>query len=147
MLFTYLKELSVMSHITEPVIQVLNGKNFAYLSTIMKDGSPQVTPTWIDIDKDGNSILINTAEGRTKHKNVSRDPRVAISISDQNNPYNMVLIRGRVIEQIKDGADEHTDRLAKKYLGMDKYPYRTPNEKRVILKIKPERIFHQQPPQ
>ena len=147
MLFTYLKELSVMSHITEPVIQVLNGKNFAYLSTIMKDGSPQVTPTWIDIDKDGNSILINTAEGRTKHKNVSRDPRVAISISDQNNPYNMVLIRGRVIEQIKDGADEHTDRLAKKYLGMDKYPYRTQNEKRVILKIKPERIFHQQPPQ
>jgi PPOX class probable F420-dependent enzyme len=147
MLFTYLKEISVMSHITEPVIQVLNGKNCAYLSTIMKDGSPQVTPTWIDIDKDGNSILINTAEGRIKHKNVSRDPRVAISISDQNNPYNMVLIRGRVIEQIKDGADEHTDRLAKKYLGMDKYPYRTPNEKRVILKIKPERIFHQQPPQ
>jgi PPOX class probable F420-dependent enzyme len=111
----------------------------------MKDGSPQVTPTRIDIDKDGNSILINTAEGRIKHKNVSRDPRVAISISDQNNSYNMVLIRGRVIEQIKDGADE--DRLAKKYLGMDKYPYRTPNEKRVILKIKPERIFHQQPPQ
>jgi PPOX class probable F420-dependent enzyme len=147
MLFTYLKELSVMSHITEPVIQVLNGKNFAYLSTIMKDGSPQVTPTWIDIDKDGNSILINTAEGRIKHKNVSRDSRVAISISDQNNPYNMASIRGKVIEQIKEGADEHADRLAKKYLGMDKYPYRTPDEKRVILKIKPERVFYQQPPQ
>jgi PPOX class probable F420-dependent enzyme len=113
----------------------------------MKDGSPQVTPTWIDIDEDDKSILINTAEGRIKQKNVSRDPRVAISISDQNNPYNMVLIRGKVIEQIKEGADEHTDRLAKKYLGMDKYPYRTPNEKRVILKIKPERVFHQQPPQ
>ena len=147
MLFTYLKELSVMSHITEPVIQVLNGKNFAYLSTIMKDGSPQVTPTWIDINKDGNSILINTAEGRIKHKNVSRDSRVAISISDQNNPYNMASIRGKVIEQIKEGADEHADRLAKKYLGMDKYPYRTPDEKRVILKIKPERVFYQQPPQ
>ena len=147
MLFTYLMELSIMNLITEPVVQLLNGKNFAYLSTLMKDGSPQVTPTWIDIDKDGNSILINTAEGRIKHKNVSRDPRVAISISDQNNPYNMVLIRGRVMEQIREGADEHTDRLAKKYLGMDKYPYRTPHEKRVILKIKPERIFHQMPPQ
>jgi PPOX class probable F420-dependent enzyme len=147
MLFIIITELSTMNQITEPVIQLLNGKNFAYLSTLMKDGSPQVTPTWIDIDEADNSILINTAEGRIKHKNVSRDPRVAISISDQNNPYKMVLIRGRVIEQIKEGADEHTDRLAKKYLGMDKYPYRTPNEKRVILKIKPERVFHQQPPQ
>jgi PPOX class probable F420-dependent enzyme len=135
-----------MSQITKPVAQLIEGKNFAYLSTLMKDSSPQVTPTWVDIEKDGNSILINTAEGRIKHKNVSRDPRVAISIADQNNPYNMVSIRGRVIEQIKEGADEHTDRLAKKYLGMDKYPYRSPNEKRVILKIKPEKIFYQQPP-
>jgi PPOX class probable F420-dependent enzyme len=147
MLFIIITELGTMNQITEPVIQLLNGKNFAYLSTLMKDGSPQVTPTWIDIDEDDNSILINTAEGRIKHTNASRDPRVAISISDQNNPYNMVLIRGRVIEQIKEGADEHTDKLAKKYLGMDKYPYRIPNEKRVILKIKPERVFHQQPPQ
>jgi hypothetical protein len=75
-----------------------------------------------------------------------RDPRVAISISDQNNPYNMVSIRGRVVEQITESADEHTDKLAKKYLGMDKYPYRSPNEKRVILKIRPEKIFYQQPP-
>ena len=70
----------------------------------------QVTPTWIDIDKDGNSILVNTAEGRIKHKNVSRDQRVAISISDQNKSYNMVSIRGRVIEQISEDDDEHTDR-------------------------------------
>ncbi len=135
-----------MSQITEPVAQLIKGKNFAYLSTLMKDGSPQVTPTWVDIDRDGNSILINTAEGRIKQKNVSRDPRVAISVPNQNNPYNMVSIRGRVIKQIKGGADEHTDRLAKKYLDLDKYPYRSPNEKRVILKIKPEKIFYQQPP-
>ena len=112
----------------------------------MKDGSPQVTPTWIDIDKDGNIILVNTAEGRLKHKNVSRDPRVAISVADQSNPYNMVSIRGKVIEQITEGADEHTDTLAKKYLGMDKYPYRSANEKRVMLKIKPEKVYHQQRP-
>jgi PPOX class probable F420-dependent enzyme len=78
-------ELIIMSQMTEPVIQLLKGKNFAHLSTLMNDGSPQVTPTWIDLDEDGNSILISTVEGRTKHKNVSRDPRVAISISDENN--------------------------------------------------------------
>ena len=113
----------------------------------MKDRSPQVTPTWIDIEKDGNGILINTAEGRIKHKNVSRDPRVAISVADQSNPYNMVSIRGKVIEQITEGADEHTDTLAKKYLGMDKYPYRSANEKRVMLKIKPEKVYQQQRPE
>ena len=131
-------ELIVMSRMTEPVIRLLKGKNFAHLSTLMNDGSPQS-------DEDSSSILISTVEGRIKHKNVSRDPRVAISISDENNPYNMVLIRGRVIEQIKEGAVEHTDRLAKKYLGVDKYPFPTPIEKRIILKIKPEHVFHQQP--
>ena len=142
---TIIMELIVMSRMTEPVIRLLKGKNFAHLSTLMNDGSPQVTPTWIDLDEDSSSILIGTVEGRIKHKNVSRDPRVAISISDENNPYNMVLIRGRVIEQIKEGAVEHTDRLAKKYLGVDKYPFPTPIEKRIILKIKPEHVFHQQP--
>ena len=137
-------ELIVMNQMTEPVIQLLKGKNFAHLSTLMNDGSPQVTPTWIDLDEDSSSILISTVEGRIKHKNVSRDPRVAISISDENNPYNMV-IRGRVIEQIKQGAVEHTDKLAKKYLGVDKYPFPTPIEKRIILKIKPEHVFQQQP--
>jgi len=145
--FNYIVGLSIMNQITEPVARLLRGKNFAYLSTLMIDGWPQVTPTWIDLDEDGNNILINTAEGRTKQKNVSRDPRVAISISDQVNPYDMVTIRGTVTEQIKEGADEHTDRLAKKYFGLDKYPYRAPGEARVILKIKPEKVFHQQPPQ
>jgi PPOX class probable F420-dependent enzyme len=134
-----------MNQMTEQVIQLIKRKNFAHFSTLMDDGSPQVTPTWIDLDEDGGSILISTVEGRIKHKNVSRDPRVAISISDENNPYNMVLIRGRVIEQTKEGAVEHTDRLAKKYLGVDKYPFPTPIEKRIILKVKPERVFHQRP--
>jgi PPOX class probable F420-dependent enzyme len=134
-----------MSQMTEPVIHLLKGKNIAYLATLMNDGSPQVTPTWIDLDKDSGIISIPTVEGRIKHKNVSADPRVAICISDENNPYNMVLIRGRVIEKTKEGAVEHTDRLAKKYLGVDKYPFPTPIEKRMILKIKPERVFHQPP--
>jgi PPOX class probable F420-dependent enzyme len=136
-----------MSQITQPVARLFEGKNFAFVSTLMRDGSPQITPTWIDIEKDtDNNILINTAEGRIKHKNVSRDPRIAISVINQSNPYEMVTIRGRVTEQItQDTAEEHIDKLAKKYLGAEKYPGRSPGEKRVILKVKPEKIFYQPP--
>jgi PPOX class probable F420-dependent enzyme len=131
--------------ITDQVATLLKAKNFAFFATLMKDGSPQITPTWVDLED--NTILVNTAEGRVKHKNVTRDPRVAISVVDQSNPYNMVTIRGRVIEQTTKGADEHIDKLAKKYLGVDKYPGRSPTEKRIVLKIKPENVFHMKPPE
>ena len=129
------------TNLSDPQIKNLfDGKNFAFLSTLMKDGAPQVTPVWIDIE-DGN-ILVNTALGRVKQRNVSRDPRVALSIIDQNNQYDMVTIRGEVIEQITGGkAEEHIDRLAKKYIEKDKYPWRSKTEKRVILKIKPGKVF------
>ena len=132
--------------ISPPIAKLLEEKNFAFVATLMKDGSPQITPVWIDFEKDTNTILINTAEGRVKHQNISRDPRIAISVVNHDNPYEMVTIRGKVIEQITKDAAEHADKLAKKYLGLDKYPYHSPNEKRVILKIEPERVFHQQPP-
>ncbi len=135
--------MQINREIDDSVIQLLTGKNFAFVATLMKDGSPQITPTWIDFD--GKSILINTAEGRIKQKNVSRDPHVAISIVDQNNPYNMVTIRGKVIEQTSNGADDHVDKMAKRYLGVDKYPFRSPNEKRVILKVQPEKVFYMKP--
>jgi PPOX class probable F420-dependent enzyme len=129
------------TNLSDPQIKNLfNGKNFAFLSTLMKDGAPQVTPVWIDIE-DGN-ILVNTALGRVKQRNVSRDPRVALSIIDQNNQYDMVTIRGEVTEQITgDKAEKHIDKLAKKYIGKDKYPWRSKTEKRVILKIKPGKVF------
>jgi PPOX class probable F420-dependent enzyme len=130
--------------ITEPIAKLIEGKNFAFISTLMKDGSPQATPTWIDIEN-RKTLLINTAEGRQKQKNISRDPRVAISIIEHNNPYHMVMIRGRVVEQTNTGADEHIDKLAKKYLGLEKYPMRSSEEKRIILKIKPEKVFYQPP--
>lgn len=129
---------------SEPVRRLFQNKNFGFLSTLMPDGSPQVTPTWVDIDN--GHIIVNTAEGRVKHKNVSRDPRVAVSVADQTNPYNMVTVRGRVVEQTTRGAEEHIDKMAKKYLGMDKYPGRAPGEKRLILKIKPDKVFYQTPP-
>ena len=135
--------MQINREIDDSVIQLLTGKNFAFVATLMKDGSPQITPTWIDFD--GNSILINTAEGRVKQKNISRDPHIAISIVDQNNPYQMVTIRGRVIEQTSSGADDHIDKLAKRYLGVDKYPFRSQDEKRVILKVQPEKVFYMKP--
>jgi PPOX class probable F420-dependent enzyme len=127
----------------ENIVKLFDGKNFAFLATVKKDGSPQVTPTWID--RDDNIILINTAKGRLKHKNVTRDPRVSISLVDDQNPYSMVTISGRVIEQTTEGADEHIDKLARKYLNADKYPAHSPEVKRVILKIKPEKIFFMPP--
>ena len=126
--------------ITQPPIKNLfEDKNLAFVATIMKDGSPQITPTWIDIQD--NEILINTALGRVKQKNVTRDPRIAVSIVDRNNPFHMVTLRGEVIDQITgELADNNIDKLAKKYLDKEKYPFRAPGEKRVILKVKPTRV-------
>jgi PPOX class probable F420-dependent enzyme len=130
--------------ITTEIEKMLVGKNFASFATLMKDGSPHVAPTWIDYD--GKMILINTAAGRIKEKNVKHDKRVALSVYDNSNPYNMITIRGSVQEITAENADQHIDKLAKRYLGMDKYPFRNPDEKRIILKIRPEKVFHQQPP-
>ena len=139
------ERIQQLDSISNPSIaKLFEGKNFAFLATLMKDGSPQVTPTWVDIDKNNNhTILVNTAEGRVKHRNISRDPRVAVSILDSSNPYHMVSIRGKVIEQIKGkDAEEHIDKMAKKYLDKEKYPMRRPGEERLLLRIKPQHVVH-----
>ncbi len=130
--------------ITIEVEHLLLGKNFASFATLMKDGSPHVAPTWVDYD--GDMVLINTAAGRIKERNVNLDKRVALSVYDSSNPYNMVTIRGRVKEIVEHDADAHIERLAKRYLGLDSYPFSIPDEKRIILKIIPERVFHQKLP-
>jgi PPOX class probable F420-dependent enzyme len=111
---------------------------FANLATLMPDGSPQVTPVWVDYD--GAYVRVNSAKGRVKDKNMRRDKRVALSIQDPDNPYRYLAVRGEVAEITQNGADAHIDALAKKYLGKDRYPFRTPGEVRVIYKIRPERI-------
>ena len=111
---------------------------FATLATLMPDGSPQVTPVWIDFD--GKHLLVNSAKGRRKDKNMRRDARVALAISDPENPYRYIEVRGRVEEITETGATEHIDRMAKKYLGKDKYPFSQPSEVRVLYKIKPEKV-------
>ena len=117
---------------------LLQKKAFAHLATIMPDGSPQSTPVWFDVD--GELIRVNSARGRVKDRNMRRNPKVALSIQDPDNPYRYLGIRGRVVDITEQGADAHIDALAKKYLGQDRYPYRQPSEVRVSYRITPERI-------
>jgi PPOX class probable F420-dependent enzyme len=113
-------------------------KAFANLATIMPDGRPQVTPVWVNAD--GNDVLINSAKGRQKDKNMRSRDKVTLSIQDPENPYRYLEVRGRVIDVTEMGADAHIDRLAKKYLGADKYPFRQEGEVRVTYRIKPEKV-------
>jgi PPOX class probable F420-dependent enzyme len=114
-------------------------KAFANFATLNADGSPQVTPVWVDFD--GTHVLVNTAKGRVKTKNLEREPRVALSIADPDNPYRYLGIQGRVTGMTESGADAHIDKMAKKYMGKDTYPLRTPGEVRVIVKIAPDKVY------
>ena len=117
---------------------ILDKQAFAHLSTLMPDGSPQASAVWVDTD--GPLIVVNSAEGRLKDRNIRRDPRVAISVIDPDNPYRSMMIRGRVSKITNEGADAHIDKMAKKYMGVDSYPFRTPDEVRVMYYIEPERV-------
>jgi PPOX class probable F420-dependent enzyme len=123
--------------IPEKYVDLFRKPAFASLATLMPDGGPQVTPVWVDYD--GKHVLFNSAQGRVKDKNVRRNPRVSLAIQDPENPYRYLEVRGRVVEITKDGADEHIDKLSKKYLGKP-YPYRKPSEVRVLYKIEPEHV-------
>lgn len=127
--------------LTSGVQKLLTEPNFGHVATVMPDGSPQVTPVWLDTD--GTHVLVNTADGRQKTRNLQRNARVAISVTDRDNPYTYATVRGRVVDMTHEGADEHIDKLAKKYLGQDRYPYRRPDEQRVIVKILPEHVSGQ----
>ncbi len=115
-----------------------NKKAFAHLATLMPDGRPQVTPVWFDFD--GHNFIVNSARGRMKDLNMRRDPRVSLSIQDPENPYRYVEIRGRVTDITQEGADDSINKLAKKYLDKDKYPFGQPGEVRVIYRVKPEHV-------
>jgi len=122
--------------IPEKFRDLFNKKAFASLTTLMPDGSPQTTPVWVD--SDGEHVIFNSAKGRQKDRNVRRDPRVALAIIDPDNPYRYMEIRGKVEEITEQGADKHIDKMAKKYLDKDKYPFSQPGEVRVLYKIRPE---------
>jgi PPOX class probable F420-dependent enzyme len=126
------------AEIPEKFRDLFTKRAFAHLATLMPDGRPQVSPVWIDFD--GRHVLFNTARDRQKDRNLRRDPRVSLSIMDPENPYRYLEVRGRVAEISEEGADAHIDRLAKKYLDVDKYPFRQPGEVRVLYRIAPEHV-------
>ena len=117
---------------------MLDGPTFATLVTLMADGSPQASTMWVD--REGDRIRFNTADGRVKPRNMDRDPRVAVSLFATDDPYQAFSIRGRVVEKRLEGADEHIDALAGKYLDVDEYPYRVPGEVRITYLIEADRI-------
>jgi len=122
--------------IPQNYLDLFQKKAFANLAPLMPDGRPQVTPVWCDFD--GTHVIVNSAKGRRKDRNMRRDPRVALSIMDPDNPYRYLEIRGRVVEITEQGADGHINKMAKKYLSLDQYPYRQPGEVRVMYRIEPE---------
>ena len=113
----------------------------ASLATLNPDGSPQITPLWID--SDGDNLVFNTAKGRVKARNLEQDARVAVSVIDPDDPYNVVAVRGTVVDISTDGADAHIDALAKKYLGVESYPMRREGEVRIRVTVRPDRIAMQ----
>ncbi|MGH9731466.1 MAG: PPOX class F420-dependent oxidoreductase [Candidatus Acidiferrales bacterium] len=125
-------------NIPETYADLFTKPSFANLATLMPDGSPQVTPVWVDFD--GSHVLFNSALGRVKDKNIRRDPRVSLAIQDSGNPYRYVEIRGRVVEITQKGADEHINKLSQKYLGKPVYPFRQPGEVRVLYRIEPQHV-------
>ncbi|HEY7165875.1 MAG TPA: PPOX class F420-dependent oxidoreductase [Candidatus Binatia bacterium] len=117
---------------------LLTKRAFAHLATVMPDGTPQVSPVWFDFD--GTNFIVNSAKGRVKDKNMRRNKRVALSIVDPDNAYRHMDVQGSVVDITEQGADAHIDKLAKKYLGKDKYPFAGPGEVRVIYKIQPNKV-------
>jgi PPOX class probable F420-dependent enzyme len=132
------EEEIVAATMSPGLLKLLREPAFCQIATLMPDGSPQITQVWVDTD--GEHILVNTAEGRQKTRNVQRDPRVAINVVDPANAWRLATVRGRVVDITTEGADNLIDQLAQKYLGVESYPFRNPAETRVTLKIAPERI-------
>jgi len=127
-----------MATIPESYRDLFTKKAFALVATVGRDGSPQVTPVWVDYD--GTHVRFNTARGRVKDTNLQRSPKIALAILDPDNPYRYLQVRGRVVEMTEKGADQHIDALAKKYTGQERYAHRRPGEVRVTVKVLPEKV-------
>ena len=127
-----------MTQLTEKQADLFRGKNWGTVVTLRKDGSPHSTPVWIDTD--GEHVIFNTAIGRAKERHIRRDPRVAVTVipaEDQQSGYVSVTGTAEIVEE---GAYEHIDKMAQKYIGQDKYPYLQPGEQRVIVKVTPDKV-------
>ncbi len=132
-----------MAGIPESFHDLFDMKTFAHFSTVMPDGAPQSTPVWIDYDSGANRVLVNTARGRRKERNVRRDPKVSLSMTAPDDPYRYLTVRGVVDELTEDGADDHIDDLARRYMDVDEYPHHGDEDgARVIIEIRPDSVVH-----
>ncbi len=128
-----------MKSLPDSVKKLIEEKSYANVATLLPDGSPHVVLTWVD--HDGDTILINTNEGSQKYKNAKRNSKIALDVVDLSNPFRAAFIRGRVVDVTVEGADAHIDRMAKKYMGVDKYPGRMTGINRVLIKIEPTHVI------
>jgi len=128
-----------MAKLDQKQIALLEAPNLAHVATLRKDGSPQLTVTWIDWD--GEHVVFNTAVGRAKERHLRRDPRAGVEVVDPNDPYNFVSVTGPVELVEGQEAADHIDKLAKKYLGVDSYPNRRPGQHRVLCKVRPDYVY------
>jgi PPOX class probable F420-dependent enzyme len=129
-----------MATLTEKQAQLLLDRNFGSIATVNADGSPHVTPVWVDWD--GEAVLVNTLRGRVKERNIARHPRVEILVYNLENPYQYVRVSGNA-ELVEENAEEHIDTLTQKYMGEDRYPWRAPGDTRVIVRVRPDRVSDQ----
>lgn len=120
--------------------ELLEDRNFGHVVTLRDDGTPHVTVVWVDVEDD--ELLLNSADGRLWPDNLRRDPRITVTVVNLENPYEYVVIAGRVDAITPDGADEHIDKLAMKYLGQREYPYRAPGEVRLLIRVRPDKVSH-----
>jgi PPOX class probable F420-dependent enzyme len=123
-----------------PVRALLDGKNFAHVASIRKDGTPYVVPVWVTTD--GDHVIVNSNDERAWPKNLARDPRATVTVMNMDNPYEYAMIFGRVADRSTEDADEVIDSLARKYMDVDEYPFRQPGEQRVTIRIAPEKVVH-----
>jgi PPOX class probable F420-dependent enzyme len=130
-------------HLSPEAVKLLQEPQIAQIATVMPDGSPQITPVWVDVEPDGSAIIINTVVGYLKFKNIAANPQVAVGVVDRNNPWRYAIVRGTVVEQTTEGADEHIDKLAQKYLGQERYPWHQPGRQHIILRIKPHHVVEE----
>ncbi|WP_435344946.1 PPOX class F420-dependent oxidoreductase [Haloarchaeobius sp. HRN-SO-5] len=130
-----------MDEVPESHRDLFEKRTFAHFATLMPDGTPHVTPVWVDYDEETGHLLVNTARGRVKERNVSRDPKVGIELSDPDDPYRFLSVRGRVDAVTTEGAIEHIHEMAKRYMGVDEYPNLGDEEgERVVVRIRPDHV-------
>jgi len=127
--------------IPEAFHDLFRRRTFAQFATVLPDGTPHVTPVWIDYDPEAEQLLVNTARGRRKERNVRENPKVGVSMLDPEDPYRYVSVRGRVVEVTEEGAVEHIDSLARRYMDREKYPHHGEEQgQRVIIRISTDRV-------